>query len=226
MEGDSKVAVVFDLDHTLTKRDTYLAFLFLGLRKRPIRLFFSVGLPIAVLTYWLKLRNNTWLKERFLSAILEGSTKEQLDQWADEFLCKLLRSGLRTRAREIIESHRATGHKLILVTASFDFYVEKLANHLGFNAVISTESAWSPDGKLKGKLKSDNCYGTVKVERLNAYFADNRNDWCIVAYSDSHRDLPMLEWADYSVAVNPTQKLRAIALDRKYEIQDWDSSTR
>ena len=225
MKGNGKIAAVFDLDHTLTKRDTYLAFLLLALTKRPVRLFFSLGLPFAVVAYWLKFRNNSWLKERFLSAILGGATRAQIDQWADEFVNRLLHSGLRARARQILEAHQAAGQQIVLVTASFDFYVEKLADHLGFNVVISTESAWSTAGRLEGRLKSGNCYGKTKVERLNGYFGEPRSDWRIIAYSDDHRDLPMLEWADYAVAVNPTEQLRAIALAHNFKIQDWDSSS-
>ena len=34
-------------------------------------------------------------------------------------------------------------------------------------------------------------------------------------------ELPLLEWADYSVAVNPTRPLREIALQKNIKIQNW-----
>ena len=222
MLTDRKVAVVIDLDHTLTKRDTYLAFLFHGLQMRPSRLVQSAVLPLAAVAYWAKLRDSTWLKETFLSAVLGGATQQQIACWSDSFVNNVMSSGLRRRATEVIEMHRAQRHRLIMATASFDFYAEKLASRLRFDTVVSTVPAWDPHGRLQGTLKSRNCYGLEKVARLNTYFQNKREDWFVIAYSDDHRDLPMLEWADYPVVVNPTPKLKAIAIDRKYEIQNWD----
>ncbi len=222
MLTDRKVAAVIDLDHTLTKRDTYLAFLFHGLRKRPSRLFQSAILPFAVIAHWAKLRDSTWLKETFLSAILGDATQEQIACWSDSFVRKVLHSGLRKRATEVIEMHRTQRHHLIMATASFDFYAEKLAGQLHFDAIVATQPAWDAHGRLLGILQSRNCYGLEKVARLNTYYQNDRNSWFVIAYSDDHRDLPMLEWADYPVVVNPTPKLKAIAIDRKYEIQNWD----
>lgn len=222
MERQNKVAAVFDLDHTLTRRDTYLAFLVLALRKRPVRLAYCLHLPFAVLAYWTRLRNNTWLKEKFLAAILQGATRTQISQWAEEFTDSLVRSGLRARARNIIESHKSADVLLVMATASFDFYVTRLANRLGFQSVISTESAWDQDDRLEGRLKSGNCYGSAKIARLAEFFGDNRTDWKITAYSDHHKDAPMLEWADIAIAVNPTRQLLKIARTRNYDIQDWD----
>ena len=219
-----KVAAVIDLDHTITKRDTYLAFLMKGLRRRPSRLVSSVGLPMAVLAHWAKLRDNTWLKERFLSAILGGATKDQINQWANVFSSQLMSCGLRLKARDVIESHRAAGHHLVMATASFDFYVENIAKQLNFDAFIATESVWDKEGRLKGTLKSENCYGATKVNRLEDYFGGCRNDWYVIAYSDDYRDLPMLEWADYAIAVNPSSRLRVIAIEQGYEIQNWDDN--
>jgi HAD superfamily hydrolase (TIGR01490 family) len=222
MDRGRQVAAIFDLDRTLTRRDTYLAFLFSTLQRRPTRFISSMRLPIAVLAHWAHVRDNTWLKERFLAAILGGATSEQIDSWSDAFVARVLHSGLRNQARKVIESHRQVGHRLIMATASFDFYVEKLAEQLGFDAVISTRPVWDSQGRISGKLESANCYGAAKVERLIAHFGAARADWHIVAYTDDYSDLPMLEWADYAVTVNPTARLRAIARDRQYEIQDWE----
>ena len=61
-----KTVAIFDLDNTITYKDTYLAFLFKLLRDHPLRLFNCVKLPVAVLLYKTGRRDNSWLKETFL----------------------------------------------------------------------------------------------------------------------------------------------------------------
>lgn len=218
------VAAIFDLDRTITKYDTYLAFLLGYLQRHPARLMRAVLLPFSVVIYWLDIRDNTWLKKTFLSAIIGGATHEQVDHWVKIFLSKLLENGIRPGALEAIQRHRNAGHHLILVTASFDFYVKKLGKAMGFDSIICTQSVWDENGRLKGELKEGNCYGPIKLERLKAYFSANRELWKIFAYSDHHSDLPILEWADKAIAVNPTQQLSELAEKHRYLVQDWDNT--
>ena len=42
----------------------------------------------------------------------------------------------------------------------------------------------------------------------------------VYAYSDSIYDLPMLEFADYPIAVDPDDKLKRISEERKWTIID------
>jgi phosphoserine phosphatase len=41
-------------------------------------------------------------------------------------------------------------------------------------------------------------------------------------YSDHVSDQPAFEWADEAVAVNPHGKLRRLAKERGWTIEDWD----
>ena len=41
------------------------------------------------------------------------------------------------------------------------------------------------------------------------------------AYSDHESDLPILELVGKPVAVTPTEKLRRIAIDRSWKIEEW-----
>jgi phosphoserine phosphatase len=46
-----------------------------------------------------------------------------------------------------------------------------------------------------------------------------------IFYSDSRNDLPLLEWADRAVAVNPDEVLRAEALARGWRIAELGSAS-
>ena len=61
---------VFDLDGTITRRDTYLAYLLGFLGRHPERWSRAAPLPFAVLYHLAGWRSNTWLKTTFLRAVL------------------------------------------------------------------------------------------------------------------------------------------------------------
>jgi len=220
-ETQLKVAAVFDLDRTVTRKDTFLPFLFIALRERPYRVFHSVLLPFAFLVYRIGLRDNGWLKQAFLRAIAGGATKLQVTEWSDRLLGNLMRKGINTQALGQLDHHRRSGHRTILISASYDFYVDRLADVLGFDAVICTEAAWTRDERLSGTRPTGNCYGPVKLQRLRELFPADRKAWRVVAYSDHCSDLPLLEWADEAVVVNPGRKARHMARSRNFEVRHW-----
>jgi phosphatidylglycerophosphatase C len=222
MKTNQEIVAVFDLDRTLSKKDTYLAFLFLALKARPHRFFYTLHLPFSVLVFYLGIRDNAWLKSVFLKAIAGNATRSQVAAWSSELVDRLQKNGLRKRALEQLEYHREAGHRTVLLTASFDFYVHRLAERLNFDHVICSDAAWTNSGLLAGGFVSENCHGAVKLNKLKNYLTGKRRDWHIIAFSDHHSDLPLLEWADYSVAVNPTRPLREIALQKNIKIQNWN----
>jgi phosphoserine phosphatase len=45
-------------------------------------------------------------------------------------------------------------------------------------------------------------------------------------YSDHVSDRPVFEWADEAVAVNPDAKLRRLAAERGWAVEDWSAGLR
>jgi len=213
---------LFDLDGTITRRDTYLAYLLGFLVRHPTRLLRAAPLPVAVLRHLAGQRDNAWLKTTFLRAILSGVPRRALEAWTEIFLDRVLAKGLRPGARKAIERHRAAGHRLVLVTASLDFYAEPLSRRLGFDAVLCTRAAYDVDGRLTGALDGDNCYGECKLRQVERYLAEDAAGLPVICYSDHHADLPLLRFATEPVAVNPSRRLRRVALSQGITIADWN----
>lgn len=213
--------MLFDLDNTITRFDTYRTFLLFVLFRRPGRWIAVLWLPLAVLLHYFGLRDNRWLKERFLQAILSGANRRQVDKWADRYISWLLTNGIRTAALQAVRLHKEAAHQLWLVTASFDFYVDRLCRRMGFAQAICTRSTWSAEDELQGAIDGKNCYGQVKVDRLADRFGTEREQLFFVVYTDHHSDLPLLQWADEPIVVNPTGRLRKEAESRGWEIQEW-----
>jgi HAD superfamily hydrolase (TIGR01490 family) len=109
---------------------------------------------------------------------------------------------------QTVQDHLKTGDRVILVTASFDIYVEKLAKRLGIPNVVCTR-AEVRDGILTGRILGKNCHGTEKVERLETLLAPA--EWAIsILYTDHHSDLPLLKRVSHGVLVNPGARTRAL----------------
>lgn len=212
---------IFDLDGTLTHQDTYLAFLLHTLKKHPLRIFRCWHLPFVVLIFKLKLKKNNWLKEQFLTAIAAKLPFEKLHELVTSFIHDLEKRGVRSRGIEEINRKKCGNSIIILATASFDFYVEPLAKSLGIEHVICSLSQRNTNKSLTGKLEGNNCYGDEKLVRLKAYCAENNIEGHTTMYSDHHTDIPVLDWSDNAVMVNPTDTLKNLGLKKGYQLVDW-----
>lgn len=216
------VAVVFDLDRTVTKWGTFTPFLLFAARGRPLKYLLAGPLLLAALGYKLGLISRGRLKELMLTAVLGGATRDEVAALAAAFVERRVNPGLRPGALRAIAAHRAEGCYLILATASFEFYVERLGHQLGFDRVVATRSLWDEGGRLVGRIDGENCYGAEKLRRLEEALPGLSADYRVVAYSDSHADEPLLRWADRGIAVNPTRRLRRRAQAGDFELVDWN----
>jgi HAD superfamily hydrolase (TIGR01490 family) len=218
--SDQQIAL-FDLDGTITRRDTYLAYLLGFLVRNPGALLRAVGLPAALALYFTGFRDNSWLKKTFLRAVLGGRELRALQAWTEEFLDRLVRRELRPGALAAIAAHRAAGDQLVLVTASLDFYAEPLAHRLGFDAVLCTRTVVDERGRLTGELAGENCYGPTKLARVRALLDGGAIAPPITFYTDHQSDLLLLRFVHRPVAVNPTRRLRRLAAQSGIRVEDW-----
>jgi HAD superfamily hydrolase (TIGR01490 family) len=120
-----------------------------------------------------------------------------------------------------VQDHRRRGDRLILVSASLDLYVERVASQLQMDHCICTKATLTSDGRIAGTLDGANCYGEEKIRRLSSWVGDDRDRVHLLAYGDHHSDLPLLEWADRGILVNPSRKLERTAVERGLEIVRW-----
>ncbi len=221
MKNEPHIAAVFDLDGTITCNDTYLSFLVAFLKHHPYRLAYCWSLPFSIILYKLKFRDNAWLKKKFLGAIAGGTSRNEMNSFISHFINDVVEPKMRQNALNQIEFHKESGHILILATASFDFYVEELGHRLGFDAIICTHATWNENNRLLGDISGKNCYAQYKLQKVIQHIENNDNINYTVAYTDHHSDLPLMEWVNEAIAVNPTSKLRRFSETRGYQIKSW-----
>lgn len=214
---------VFDLDGTIMRVDTYVYFLLAVMRGHPTRALRAFWLPLAVAVHKLGWRDNTWLKRAFLRSILGGMGRQQLEAMAQPVVERLVERYVRVGARAALKRHYDAGDRVVVATASFDFYVTGLAKRLGVDEVVCTESVWSGD-RLTDGLGRGNCYGGEKLRRLIDLLGGKDGRPYVYVYTDHDSDRPLLDWADRGVAVNPGPRLREYCRVKGYPVVDWERS--
>ena len=217
----SATVAIFDLDGTITWRDTYVSYLLDVLVRERRRVLGCLTLPMVVFQFKLGKLTNDEIKCAFLSAVMGGCTRSQVEQFTAEFLARRLSRMTKPKAIARIEWHRRKGHKLMLATASLDFYAQEIGRVLGFDVVVSTQAAWH-DQRIAGYLQGNNLRGEAKLAAATRALSELEvAPSRIIAYSDDHSDLPLLRFAHHGIAVDPTPKLVAAAKHYGLEIERW-----
>lgn len=215
---------IYDMDRTVTRRATYTPFLLhCAVRRAPWRLLLLPFVIASMAAYVLKLIDRGRLKE-INHRLLLGNNRHasELKPLVQSFADKMLSSNIRPGARKAIESDKAEGRRVVMATASYRFYSREIADRLGFDDCIGTNSILGLDERVHAKIDGENCYGPAKLRMIQAWLASSGLERGHVRfYSDHASDKPAFEWADEAVAVNPHDRLARLARDRGWRTEDW-----
>jgi HAD superfamily hydrolase (TIGR01490 family) len=217
---------IYDMDRTVTGRATYTPFLLhCAVHRAPWRLLLLPLVLLSMLAYILRLIDRGKLKE-INHRLLLGARNHphELKPLIESFANKQLATNIRPGAWAAIARDKAEGRRLVLATASYRLYADAIAERLGFDDVIGTGSIIGLDDRVHAKIAGENCYGPAKMRMIA--------DWLETSglkdahghvrfYSDHVSDQPAFEWSDEPVAVNPHGKLRRLAEERRWAIEDW-----
>lgn len=199
---EAQVVAAFDFDGTLTRGDTLLPFLASGLGWPKFLLALLKCSPWLA-GYALRLVPNDVAKQRLLRETLQGRSLQEMDQWTTRWLDKRFTHRLRPDAMARLDWHLEQGHYCVMVSASPDIYLDRVALQLGFEGLLCTEMAVQDD-RLTGLMRTPNCHGAQKVVRLKAWlgerFGADVAGLTIYAYGDTAGDFPMLRMAGEGLA--------------------------
>jgi phosphatidylglycerophosphatase C len=209
---------IFDLDGTITYRDTLFPLVLRQLARRPWRLLKLLGVAPAAVRYLLN-RDRAALKQSLLRATLRGTPRADLANTCVAFVRDTIERRCFRDALTAIRRHRDAGHFLVLMSASVDFYVPEFGRQLGFDHVISTGVAWNGE-RLDGALTTPNRRGEEKVRCFRALVAE-RADEDTFAYGNSDSDLPHLKLAKHGLLVNGSPAARRAAAAMGVATAEW-----
>jgi phosphatidylglycerophosphatase C len=195
--GAVRHLAAFDVDGTLTTRDCVVPFLrrIAGTR----RLVFGIARDPTHLVASAVRHDRDALKQLAARATFRGRPLgDVLDQGAS-FARLVHESWLRSDSVHALDRHRVDGDLVVLVSASFEVYLEPLGELLGVDHVIGTRLTVDPSGVLTGALDGANCRGPEKVRRLHEWLdrsLGGRSNVRVVAYGDSPGDRELLADAE------------------------------
>jgi HAD superfamily hydrolase (TIGR01490 family) len=215
---------IYDMDRTVTRRATYTPFLLhCALRRAPWRLLLLPFVVASMLAYVAKLIDRGRLKEINHRLLLGHRLHPaELKPLVDSFAEAVLAGNVRPGACDAIARDKAEGRHVVMATASYRFYAREIAERLGFDECIGTNSILGLDERVHAKIDGANCYGPAKLTMVEEWLAKSGLErGHIRFYSDHASDAPVFEWADEAVAVNPHDRLARLANARGWRVEDW-----
>lgn len=226
----NSIAAFFDLDGTLTKahvwhgimdyfkvhnlrRWTHLAYM---AYHYPLYIFYKMGL-ISEGTY-----RKPW--PAHLGWYLRGYTLAEADQVWYWVLENYMVQHWREDTCQILEQHREDGHVTVLVSGTPVPLLKRIAEKIGADHAVGT-ALEVRDGHFTGRSIGPVCIDADKVSLTYQYMHQNgiHIDYpASYAYADSISDQAILEIVGHPAATYPDESLKALALERSWQIYPPD----
>jgi len=210
---------LFDLDGTLTRHDTLLAYLTGFLRRHPGRTVRCLRTVAVLASFVVGRADRGALKSAAIRAVMGGCMRGEIDEWTREFVPLLLERGMHADALAAVAAHRRAGDHLVLLSASPDLYVPEIGRALGFAHTICTGVEWHAD-RLDGHLTTPNRRDTEKV-RCVAQLRREHPGLKMVAYGNAASDVDHLALADHAILVNGSAAARRAAAGLNIDCVTW-----
>jgi HAD superfamily hydrolase (TIGR01490 family) len=213
------VAAFFDLDKTIIASSSALAFSKPMLRHGLISRRAALKSAYAQLVFSLSGadEDRTERMRAEISALCTGWDVEQVRAIVNETLHDIVDPLVYAEAAELIASHKAQGHDVIVLSAAGEEVVTPIAGLLGVTHSVATRME-IVDGRYSGQVDFY-CYGEQKSVAAKQLAVDKGYDLSsCFAYTDSSTDIPLLETVGKPHAVNPDRALRRLAMERGWPV--------
>jgi HAD superfamily hydrolase (TIGR01490 family) len=212
---------IFDVDDTLTMQDTeslwqtYLVYkgmlseYHLIQKKESFRLAYEAGLL-----------NFHEVIEFSVSPIAHLSLDEQILLQQD-FTESVLRTHIIPQAIDLVLSHYNRGDTILIISAGHDFLIPLAASFFPVHSILCSQLQKKSCGSFEAILNGPALYREEKLRALHSWLKKQETIFdTMYFYSDSINDLPLLEFVDIPIAVNPCPRLKQVALARNWPIMD------
>ena len=182
----------FDFDGTITSEDSTIKFIRFLVGDLKYIFGIIVLAPLLIL-YKLNILNNNYTKKVIITYFFKGITAVDFKNKAKLFSSNILHNLVRKKALEKLAWHQTKGHKVVIVSASINLWLQDWCEINNFDLIASELEI--VNGRITGNLLSSNCYGPEKVRRISKKY--NLSDYTyIYAYGNSRGDYEMLDIAN------------------------------
>ena len=189
---------VFDLDGTLTTKDTLLEFIKFACGVPRFYWGFLLFCPILILMK-LHLFPNWKAKQMFFSHFFKGWEYNDFKAKGQLFANEIEKMENR-KMLEKLNDHLNHSDVVYVISASIFEWVQPWCEKIGVSRVLATQIEVDANGIISGRFATKNCYGKEKVRRL-LEVEPERHSYILYAYGDSRGDKEMIAFSDYGSEV-------------------------
>jgi phosphatidylglycerophosphatase C len=183
---------LFDFDGTITSKDSFLDFIYFA--THPTRLLAAkVALSPVVAGYKAGLVPAHRMRAAISWLTLRGRRADDLRTAGADFSKSVIPTRVRPWAERRLEWHREQGDRVVVVSASLDFYLGPWCSERDIE-LICTRVEVAGD-RATGKYVDGDCCGLEKRRRIEERF-DVDQYQLVYAYGDTVEDEAMLAMAD------------------------------
>jgi len=152
---------------------------------------------------------------------VRGRHRPEIQALADEIAAERIVPAVYPDMAARIAQHRASGDLTFVATAAPAELAEIVAQRLGMTGAFGTQAEVDETECYSGRLAGSVLDGEAKAQAVKAHAERAGIDLAAsVAYSDSIRDLPLLELVGNAEVVNPDRKLRGVAEARGWPVHE------
>ena len=201
---------IFDLDHTLLKKNSSVEFCKYLYKKKKLSFFSVFQSSLYYISHVYLLLSLEELHSKIFKKILQGMCLKDLEKEAAIFVRLYLEDLIYLPASEKLKAAQGQGHFTVILSSSPSFLVGVIAREFqvdewGASEYLADESMClcRISSVMQGEGKA--LYVQEVAKRLSILKKD------ITAYSDSHLDLPLFMASGTAISVNPNSQLRKLS---------------
>lgn len=206
---------IFDVDYTLTSKETLRQFYYFLLTKKPRNIIYMPRVIISGILFITGIYDEKRTKEMFLK-FMDTMTEEEISTLVKEFYNKKLKSILYKDGIDMLKDLKSKGYLVYLISASPEFYLKEMYDIKEVDKILGTRFK-KISGKYTRFMEGANCKGEEKVRRLKESLShdnievDFKNSYM---FSDSLSDLPLLNLVGNPYLINYKKKYPGINILR------------
>ena len=175
---------VFDLDGTLTSKDTLFEVLYFFRSRMNVYINTLILLPYFLLAK-LRVIDSGDVKAKLIYSCLgnfdENHIRSKGNLFSEHMLPKLIKPNMAAR----LEWHAEQGHQIVIATASLDLWVKAWCVSNSY-LLVCTEALFI-EGHLQPVFNSKNCKGLEKLKRIKALLLEKPGELAY-GYGDTAPD--------------------------------------
>lgn len=205
-----RVAAFFDLDGTLVRGYTGIAFLWDHVLKGEVSARYLWELAHETLRHRTDPTAGLGAIEKGVE-LLAGRELSALEARADEIFRRRVAQTIRPEARTLVRAHKDAGHRTVMASAATRFQAEPVARDLGIDQVLAT-AIQVREGRATGKIDGPPRWGGQKARAIVEFAQKHGVDPNLsFAYGNGVEDREFLHAVGRPVAVRPDTGLTTLA---------------